>query len=192
MENVKRASLYIVTLTALAVIGALIVLSLVLPSMNWSATRKPGHIETTIANYTTSNWIRRHTDEQPNPFRPTPENLKAGQDDFNEHCSGCHGLNGSGDNRLKADFYPPVPKLTGETQHWSDAELYFIVANGIGMTGMPGFGNKHDPKEIWRMILWVRHLAQLSPPEKAAVESRMRMTTQAHEEMMKKSYPGPE
>lgn len=191
MENVKRASLNIAMLTVLAVTGGSVVLLFILPSMNWSATRRPGQMESTIASYITSNWIRRHADAQPNPFRPTPGNLKAGQDDFDEHCSGCHGLTGTGDNRLEADFYPPVAKLTGNTQKWSDGQLYFIIANGICMTGMPGFGKKHDPKEIWGMILWVRHLAQLSPQEKAALESRMRMTTEEHEEMMQTSHPEP-
>lgn len=189
----KRAAFNISIFTVLAVIGGLIVLFFILPSINWSATRTPGQMEGRLASYITSHWIRRNADEQRNPFRPTPENLKAGQDDFDEHCSGCHGLTGNGENRLEADFYPPVAKLTGDTQKWSDGELYFIIANGIGMTGMPGFGEKHDPKEIWGMILWVRHLAQLSPPEKAAIESRMRMTTEQHEEMMQmmqKSYPG--
>ena len=46
---------------------------------------------------------------------------------------------------------------------------------------MPGFGKNHDPKEIWGMVLWVRHLAQLSPPGKAGIESRKRMTTEQHE-----------
>jgi hypothetical protein len=38
---------------------------------------------------------------------------------------------------------------------------------------MPGFAKKHDPKESWGMVLWVRHLAYLSPEEKAAIESQM-------------------
>jgi mono/diheme cytochrome c family protein len=164
---------------------------LVLPSMNWSATRQPGQVESTIASYITSNWIRRNAGERSNPFRPTPENLNAGQVDFDGHCSGCHGLTGNGENMLEADFYPPVAKLTGDTQKFSDGELYFIIANGIRMTGMPGFVKKHHPKEIWGLVLWVRHLAQLSPSEKATIESSMRMTTQKHEEMMKKSRPEP-
>jgi mono/diheme cytochrome c family protein len=65
---------------------------------------------------------------------------------------------GDGENRFEADFYPPIPKLTGDSQKWSDGELYFIIANGISMTGMPAFGKNHDPKEIWAMVLWVRHL----------------------------------
>jgi mono/diheme cytochrome c family protein len=189
---VKKASFNFAILIVLAAVGGAIALLFMLPSMNWSATRTPGQLESRLAGYITSNWIRRNADEQSNPFRPTPENLKAGQGDFDEHCSGCHGLSGSGENRLEADFYPPVAKLTGDAQKWSDGELYFIVANGICMTAMPGFGKKHDPKEIWGMILWVRHLAQLSPDEKAAIESRMHMTTEQHEEMMRESHPEPE
>ncbi len=160
-----------------------------LPSINWSATRKPGQIESRLADYITSNWIRRLAARQTNPFRPTPENLKAGQGDFEEHCSTCHGLNGNGENRFEADFYPPVPNLTDVAQKWSDDELYFIIANGISMTGMPGFARNHDSKEIWGMILWVRHLAQLSPPEKAAIESRTHMSTEQHQKMMEESHP---
>jgi len=172
-----------------ALIVALIMIFLILPSINWSATRKPGQMESRLADYITSNWIRRHAARQTNPFRPTPENLKAGQGDFEEHCSTCHGLDGSGENRFEADFYPPVPNLTDVAQKWSDDELYFIIANGISMTGMPGFARNHDSKEIWGMILWVRHLAQLSPPEKAAIESRTHMSTEQHQKMMEESHP---
>jgi hypothetical protein len=170
----------------------LIGIFLALPSMNWSALGKPGHIENGLAGYVTSNWIRHNADKHPNPFPPTPENLKAGQSDFEEHCAGCHGLEGDGENRFEANFYPPIPKLTGDTQEWSDGELYFIIANGISMTGMPGFGKNHDPKEIWGMVLWVRHLAQLTPPEKASLQSRNRMTTEQHEKVMEESHPEPQ
>ena len=48
----------------------------------------------------------------------------------------------------------------------------------------------HDSlKEIWGMVLWVRHLAQLSPPEKEAIESRERdRLTEQHEKMMNESH----
>jgi hypothetical protein len=192
IESVKRAFFSVLILIGLAVIGALALVFFILPSMNWSATGKPSEIENRLASYIMRRWIQRHADEQSNPLRPTLENLKAGQDDFEEHCSGCHGLDGSGGYRLEADFHPPVPKLTDNAQRWSDGELYLIVANGISMTGMPGFGKNHDPKEIWGMILWVRHLGQLSPSEKAVIESRMRMTTEQHKKMMKESHPEPQ
>ncbi len=174
-----------------AVMAVLIMLLRLLPSINWPATRKPGQMERKLADYVTSEWVRRHAAKQTNPINPTPENLKAGQGDFEEHCATCHGLDGSGENRFEADFYPPVAKLTDDdAQNWSDGELYFIISNGIPMTGMPGFSGNHDSKEIWGMILWVRHLAQLNPAEKAALESRAHMSVEQHQKMMEESHPG--
>ena len=173
-----------------SIIAALIIIVfLFLPSINWSATRKSGQLETRLADYITSNWIWRHAAKQTNPLNPTPENLKAGQGHFEEHCATCHGLDGSGENRFEADFYPPVPKLTDVAQEWSDGELYFIISNGIAMTGMPGFGRNHDSKDIWGMVLWLRHLAHLSPPEKAALESRAHISAEQHQKMMEESHP---
>ena len=185
----RRALLYIMILIGAVIAALIMIIFFLLPSINWPATRKPGHLERRLAGYVTSNWIRRHAAKQNNTLNPTPENLKAGQGDFEEHCATCHGLDGSGENRFEADFYPPVAKLTGHAQDWSDGELYFIIANGIPMSGMPGFGEHHDSKEIWGMVLWVRHLAQLSPPEKAALESRAHMTAEQHQKMMEESHP---
>ena len=185
----RRALLYIMILIG-AVIAVLILVLRLIPSINWPATRKPGQMESRLADYVTSEWVRRHAGKQTNPFRPTPENLKAGQGDFDEHCASCHGLDGSGENRFEADFYPPVAKLTDDdAQNWSDGELYFIIANGIPMTGMPGFGRNHDSKEIWGMILWIRHLAQLNPAEKADLESRAHMSAEQHQKMMEEAHP---
>jgi mono/diheme cytochrome c family protein len=182
----------ILIFSAVAVIALLLAIFFMLPSLNWGALRKPGKLEHKLADYVTSHWVHGNADQKLNPLPPTPENLKAGQRDFEEHCSGCHGLEGNGENRFEADFYPPVPKLTGGAQKWSDGELYFIIANGISMTGMPGFAKNHDSKEIWGMVLWVRHLPQLSPPEKTEIESRSHMTTEQHEKMMQETHPAPE
>ena len=84
----------------------------------------------------------------------------------------------------EAHFYPPIAKLTGDTQALSDAEIYFIVANGVGYTAMPGFADLHSSSDIWRLVLWVRHLARLTPQEKAAIESEVRKGSAEHEHTM--------
>lgn len=57
----------------------LIAIFLVLPSLNWSAIRKPGQMENKLAGYIASGWIRHNAKTQSNSLPPTPENLKAGQ-----------------------------------------------------------------------------------------------------------------
>ncbi len=156
---------------------------LVLPRLDWSAAAEPGSASA-VARVVVSRWVRRNAGAQRNPLQPTAENLKRAQDDFNEHCSVCHGLDGGGRSRLEAEFYPRVPKLTDAIQDWSDAEMYFTIAKGIRHSGMPGFEGDHDPHEIWRMVLWVRHLARLTPQEKAAIDAQIEQTTEEHEKSM--------
>ena len=51
-----------------------------------------------------------------------------------------------------------------------DGELYWIVANGIRMTGMPAFGPTHKEKEIWEIVAFLRHLDALSAEEEKALQ----------------------
>jgi mono/diheme cytochrome c family protein len=108
---VKKTLFDILILSAVAVMAILVAIFLLLPSMNWSALRQPGQMENRLAGYVASSWIRHNAKTQSDPLPPTPENLKAGQDDFEEHCAGCHGLDGSGENRFEADFSPPNPEI---------------------------------------------------------------------------------
>jgi mono/diheme cytochrome c family protein len=51
----------------------------------------------------------------------------------------------------------------------SDAELFWIVKNGLKMTGMPSFGKTHTEKQIWGIVAFLRRLPNLSPEEYAAM-----------------------
>jgi mono/diheme cytochrome c family protein len=156
----------------------------VLPRLDWGASRPPGAIEATLARNVLGCWVHRNADSSANPFSPTPENLKAARTPYEEHCAVCHALDGSGRNRFEADFSPPVAKLTGGVQKLSDSELYFIVAHGIRNTAMPAFARAHSHDDMWRAVLWVRHLANLSRDEKTAIESQMKGATEEHENTM--------
>jgi Cytochrome C oxidase, cbb3-type, subunit III len=156
----------------------------VLPRLDWSADQPPGAIEQTLARNILVRWVRRSADSGRNPLLPTEENLSSARTEYEEHCAACHGFDGSGRNRFEAEFYPSVAKLTDGAQKFSDAQLYFIVANGIRNTAMPAFGKNHSTKDIWRSVLWTRHLANLSPAEKTAIESQMNGTTEEHEKTM--------
>ncbi len=41
-------------------------------------------------------------------------------------------------------MYPRASDLgSADVQAWSDAELFWIIQNGIRLTGMPGFSKQH-------------------------------------------------
>ncbi len=127
--------------------AALIVLIL-LPRMNWSAARQPSGLEVYLANRVRERWIEIHASDLKNLLAATPENLAEGRHEYDEHCAVCHGRDGSGKNAFHADFYPPVARLTGDTQQMSDAKIYFVVRNCIALSGMPAFGAGRPPEWI--------------------------------------------
>src|SRR5229473_2268564 len=153
-------------------------------AINWNANQKPSPIEAVVANHILLSWVRQHAPRERNPLSPSHDNLKSAQSEFEEHCASCHGLDGSGKNRFEADFYPPVPKLTGDILDLSDGELYFIVAKGIRNTAMPSFEQEHSADDMWKMVLWIRHLELLSPEEKAALEKEIEHGAEQHAQIM--------
>ena len=60
----------------------------------------------------------------------------------------------------------PIPVLTfhglADTQNLSDGELYWIIANGIRLTGMPAwgtaYGGPNGDEEIWSMVAYIKSL----------------------------------
>jgi len=171
------------TLAAHIAIAAL-VWFFVVPQLDWAAYQKPGRLEQVLATNVLIRWVRGRAASRTNPLSATPDNLRAARTVYVEHCAACHGLDGSGRNRFEAVFYPPIARLTGDIQKLSDSEIYFIVANGIRYTAMPGFADAHSPDDIWRTVLWIRHLRDLTTDERASIVREMGGEKRHHEETM--------
>lgn len=55
---------------------------------------------------------------------------------------------------------------------WNDAELYWIIKNGIEHTGMIGLGPTHQDEGIWSVSAFVRQLPTMSPAEYKAMADK--------------------
>jgi mono/diheme cytochrome c family protein len=51
------------------------------------------------------------------------------------------------------------------TQNKSDGELYYTIQNGVRLSGMPAFGEAHTAAQTWRLVLFIRHLPQITAEE---------------------------
>lgn len=108
--------------------------------------------------------------EQPEPAADQAEadQLEDARDHFADHCATCHGNDGGGKTAINDGLYPPAPDLRARaTQELTDGELLDIIKNGIRFTGMPGWGG--DDEENWKLILFIRHLPELSEKELASM-----------------------
>jgi mono/diheme cytochrome c family protein len=88
--------------------------------------------------------------------------LREGFQEYNEMCIYCHGAPGKEASDIGKGLHPEPPDLAKALQRWNDAELFWIVKNGIKMTGMPAFGPTHDDETIWNIVGFVRRLPNLS------------------------------
>ncbi|HJU12730.1 MAG TPA: c-type cytochrome, partial [Candidatus Binataceae bacterium] len=168
----RRLLEFLVVAVLGAAIAAAVLLFLVLPRLQWNATTRPSAGESWVARYVLGKWVRANARDEHNPISPTADNLRDGEHEYDERCAVCHGLDGNAQNGVRGDFYPPIPRLSRGAKFLTDGQVYFIVSNGIRMSAMPGFGTRHSPDELWKIILWVRHLPDLSPQERASIQAR--------------------
>ena len=87
---------------------------------------------------------------------------KAGFEDFEKLCVGCHGAPGVEPSEIGKGLYPPAPELSGAADDLSMAEVYWIVSNGIKDAGMPAFKASRNEEELWLLASFVKRLVGMS------------------------------
>jgi len=97
------------------------------------------------------------------PLQPDEGNLAAGALLYREHCAVCHGLPEQKETIIAAGMYPHPPKLLEGKGVTDDepGESYWKVANGIRLTGMPGFRPRLSETQMWQVSLLVANADKL-------------------------------
>jgi len=112
--------------------------------------------------------------DRANPVGDSPEVLAEAREHWADHCSVCHSNNGSGDAEMGKHMYPPAPDMRqADTQSLTDGELFYIIQNGIRLSGMPSWGSgaSDDERDSWKLVRFVRHLPQLTSQEEREMET---------------------
>lgn len=137
-----------------------------------SARAEPTTIEARVARTLRSWAIPDEAREAPNPVPPSPRVLRAGLAHFADHCATCHANDGSGQTELGRSLYPRAPDMRKPaTQGLTDGELFYIIENGVRLTGMPAWGRAGSAEGSWHLVHFIRHLPQLTAEEKAEMEA---------------------
>jgi len=131
-----------------------------------SAQRAPGFLEASLSPRLRSMMIPSAAKHTTNPVPASPEAVRAGMEHFADHCAICHANDGSGDIEMGRHLYPRVPDMRqAETQNLTDGELFYIIENGVKLTGMPAWGGEHGGDASWKLVDFIRHMPKLTPDE---------------------------
>jgi len=157
-------------LVGIALLGAAAVFLLASGLFEVAAAVPPGSLETHLARFALDRSVSRRASNTTNPVARDADALRAGREHYKEMCVACHGAPGVDPSEIGEGLNPPAPDLTLErVQRRSDGELFWIVQNGIRMSGMPAFGATHKERQIWEIVAFLRHLPSITPEEEKAL-----------------------
>ena len=138
-----------------------------------SARPAPGALEALTARTVRGIAIRTRVRGLSDPVPVTDATIMEGMEHFADHCAVCHANDGSGNTEMGRGLYPRAPDMRlPATQNLSDAELFYIIENGVRLTGMPGWstGTKDGETSSWHLVHFIRRLPELTSDEVAHME----------------------
>jgi mono/diheme cytochrome c family protein len=145
----------------------------------FSARERPSSLERWMARRARTMAAPSGARERANPVPDSPEVEAEARAHWADHCAGCHANNGSGDTEMGKRLYPPAPDMRlSETQEMTDGDLFYVIQNGVRLTGMPAWGAggtseaaQHDEEASWKLVRFIRHLPQLTHEEEREMQS---------------------
>ena len=154
-----------VLVTVIAIVLAAVAVIWGLTQVRLDAIQEPSYLETvfaTQAKHLLIGWRSRKG--IPSPPRDLQASIEEGDKLYATDCTMCHGSDGHTPTDNGRWMYPRASDLTSrDVQEYSDRELFWIVKNGIRLSGMPAFGKVESDDHIWNLVNYVRTLRASGP-----------------------------
>jgi mono/diheme cytochrome c family protein len=107
--------------------------------------------------------VDRRAPRGPNPVPLNDEVLIDAAQEYEEHCAMCHGSQNKDALTFGDVLSPRAPNLIRHADDDPDGNIYWIIANGVRMTGMPGWSKHLTQDEMWGMVHLLKNVDKLSP-----------------------------
>lgn len=150
---------------ALTVIGALSAAVFFLGGFYSVAgtVEEPGIVHWALVQVRTASIFRHAHDAPPANFNDSA-NVQAGAREFAEHgCANCHGAPGVNWAKYSEGMHPDPPDLKDVVNDRTPEQLFWVIKNGINMTGMPSFALVGaTDADIWLIAAYLKKLPTIS------------------------------
>jgi mono/diheme cytochrome c family protein len=115
--------------------------------------------------------VRKEAPKSP-AIQPSDAVYAAGAKIYRNNCAVCHGLPGRDQTAIAKGEFPKPPDLFKGKGVTDDVPgiTYWKVANGIRLTGMPGFNASLSSEEIWQVSLLLAGADKLPAAARAVLQ----------------------
>ena len=107
------------------------------------------------------------------PIRFTAAEVQAGLRVYEANCVSCHGGPAVARAAWASGMTPSPPYLLYASHQWTPAELYWIIRNGVKMTGMPAWNSSLADGQIWDVVAFLEALPDISPADYLNLRARV-------------------
>jgi hypothetical protein len=124
---------------------------------------EPGIVKWALVQVRQASVNRNATDKPPMSLDDAAV-IQAGARSFVARgCTNCHGGPGVEWAKFSEGLHPDPPDLKEVAPKREPRELFWVIKNGINMTGMPSFGAIGVPdKELWSIVALVKSLPKVT------------------------------
>lgn len=113
--------------------------------------------------------IRERSEDIPVPDLSDEAMVARGVAHYQQTCAVCHGAPGVEASQVGRGMNPAPPDLSAPRALGGDPSRdFWIVKNGIRMTGMPAFGPTHSEEDLWALVALVQRMPELTPEDYAS------------------------
>jgi mono/diheme cytochrome c family protein len=148
--------------TALAAFGTGAAITIALGLYDAGAASQHGPVTAWLLHTIFERSAIRHAAADGAPPHFTRAEIEAGFRQYQQDCITCHGGPGVGRALWVSGMTPTPPYLVDMGRRWTPAQLHWIIANGVKMTGMPGWGVSRSDRQIWNLVAFLDALPQMS------------------------------
>jgi mono/diheme cytochrome c family protein len=136
---------------------------------NVAAARPDSALEQWILSTASDHSVERYAKNIAAPASFVDEQVRRGFRTFNEMCVGCHGAPGKERDDVGKGLNPRPPDLAKE-QDLSSSEVFWVIKNGIRMSGMPSLGAVYKDEDIWNIVSFVKQLPNINAQQYSELE----------------------
>ncbi|MDE2362571.1 MAG: cytochrome c [Hyphomicrobiales bacterium] len=156
---------------ALAIVGALVAAGFFFGGFYdiSAAIQDPPALASAIVRVRNASIERHAADRAPANFNDDSRLHDGARAFANAGCVNCHGAPGVKWAKFSEGLNPDPPDLKEVAGELDPSEIFWIVKNGIRMTGMPSFGAAgFGDDEIWSIAAFVKKIGGVSDADFAA------------------------